>query len=240
MSRYSSGVLCGNPHNQNCHAYFRLFILLYELSLSLSHFLSGGAVAKGVSSLATGLALSSVLLTSVTARAQTTLPPPYQRDGEIYFVDESRVPFPGMEFASDHCLQANSRLEYIGKNRRTVGTGFVGETVNANGALIGSETLIRNGLLSRDARIRVHIHGNCGMGGGGLSARVFVNEETPACLAKEALVFSQFPVEVQQDFVLHFDAACLRYGVRESADAPEPTAKENRIIVVPDSPPTQI
>ncbi|MCC6263860.1 MAG: hypothetical protein IT169_09805 [Bryobacterales bacterium] len=40
--------------------------------------------------------------------------------------------------------------------------------------------------------------------------------------------------------VLHFDAACLRYGVGESADAAQPAPMENRIIVLPDSAPVEI
>ena len=100
-----------------------------------------------------------MLLASAPVFAQETLPPPYQRDGEIYFVEKlgSRVPFPGKEGnASYACLQANSRIEYTGKNRRTVGTGLVNETVDGNGALLGADSLIANGLLAREARIRLH------------------------------------------------------------------------------------
>ncbi|MCW5962772.1 MAG: hypothetical protein KIT83_01935 [Bryobacterales bacterium] len=181
-----------------------------------------------------------MLLTTVTVIAQPTLPPPYQRDGEIYFQEDygNREPFSSSDSSyAAGCLQSYSRIEYIGKNRRTVGSGLLNKTVDTDGKLIGTETLIANGLLAREAQIRVSIYGNCAIHHES-SARVYVNEESEACKTTEDIQFPVAPIETQPEHILRFDAACLRYGVRDSEEAAEPTPKENRIILAPVSPPT--
>lgn len=115
-------------------------------SLSLSLSLSVSA--------ASGLALAAVLLASAAVFAQETLPPPYQRDGEIYF-DSTPVDYEdfGGAVGANSCIQLNSFVEFRGMNRRTVGNGRVGQTVYGDGTLLNPEALIENGLLARDAFI---------------------------------------------------------------------------------------
>ena len=135
-----------------------------SLSLSLS---SVRAIIRSAIRGANGLALATVLLASAALFAQETLPPPYQRDGEIYF-DSTPVEseaFGGATGAS-HCIQLNRFVEFRGMNRRTVGNGRIGQTVDENGALLNPEALIEDGLLARKAFIRVTTFGKDAMKSG--------------------------------------------------------------------------
>lgn len=102
------------------------------------------------------LVVAAGLLVSAAAFAHETPPPRCQRNGEIYFdvTPVDNEDFGGAPGAS-HCIQRNRFAEFRGMNRRTVGNGWIGQTVDANGVLLNPETLAEDGLLARKAFIRV-------------------------------------------------------------------------------------
>jgi pimeloyl-ACP methyl ester carboxylesterase len=194
-----------------------------------------------------GLALSAVLLTGVVARAQTTQPPSYQRDGEIYFdsTPSSREAYEGTgSTAAVACVQRNKYVEFRGMNLRTVGNGLSG-IVDSSGKLVsesdGTVRAIRDSLLSPMATIRITTFGKDAQGNGKRPSRVFVNEFTDSsakkkCEAKQSLVFHYGPATSNQIYIqeLEVDASCLRYGVRSSESASKPEAKENFVRIETD------
>jgi pimeloyl-ACP methyl ester carboxylesterase len=178
-----------------------------------------------------GLALSTVLLTGVVALAQTTQPPSYQRDGEILFKETSRTPFPGFADEALNCDPYASVVEYRGWNKRTVGNGVVGQTVDTRGSLIDPQTLIDNGLISATARISFWTRVQ---GGGPVQPMPSSHLKVNDCPVQPAVVFHFVGDNANKrvQFVAEIPAHCLLYGVRSSADAAEPEPKENVIQLI--------
>ncbi len=179
--------------------------------------------------------------------------PAYQRDGEILFaldtihaVDpdsggQSTCNAPLLAGEYGECGQAHQAFQYAssmelsGYNKRTVGNGLVGQVVDAEGRLLHAETLIQNGLLAAEARLRMLIYSSpTGPGRGYVTSYV---ERVNDCVIHRPIQVYYGSNATHQRVEIPIAASCLRYGVRTNDQSLEPTAARNEIVIVTPTPP---